>query len=63
MDKTERRRSLLATSVYLEGRSHAIIQHSRELIGRAQLLRDRLEQQLLEQHLRRNAARTMQPQR
>ena len=39
MDEAERRCELLATSVYLEGRSHALIVHSQELIARAQRIR------------------------
>jgi hypothetical protein len=43
MDEAERRRQLIAQSLYLEARSHALVNHSRELCIEAQQLRARLE--------------------
>ncbi|HET9222904.1 MAG TPA: hypothetical protein VFO07_10390 [Roseiflexaceae bacterium] len=44
MNDTERRRQIIAESQNLEGRSHAIMNHSRELIAEAQRIRTRNEE-------------------
>lgn len=39
MDEAEHRRRIIADGLYLEARSHALMNHSRELIAEAQLMR------------------------